>query len=1588
MTRVLVVDDDELFGQMLMEWLSDQGYESRRETTAEDVLDHIESESEPPDIFLVDERLGAGLSGIELITELQEQLPDSDSILFTGATDPSIARQAYLAGAWRYLRRPFDPDELGFVLEALEQWREARQAQVERDWLRTLDKIVRRLQKATSVKQVGQVLVKGGIELDFDRARFYRVRSMDDGPHLFGVCQAGVNEVLDFENVNYPLENTVYSREARERREPTFFKDRELGPSFLSEIPQAEGYPEGLGEWVIIPIFRGDECVGLLNMDNCQRKKSLDLQEKELLRLFAGQAESALDRAIRHEQSIYERKVDETVSSILAQMGNPAEKESLNRLFLAIRDAVVGDAERTNFLAVFLSKETEGFHTHLHIEGGESKKPYWRPESEKDMVWWLLNYKRPLFLPAGTEEHREQFELSLCGNHAAQSWMGVPLTMGAEVIGALIVEDDTRRNSFQIEHFELFKSVAEKLTSFIQTAWLHEQERAYGGLLRRLQEASEKYPALDEETLWYTTLTLCTADYGARFDRAMLFLAEDGGNLLRGRMAIGHVIEEEAHSDWEEYERTGMNWNRFLELLLTAPIKSTPLDNLVRESILFLENDDALSETLRENHVVTLSKKEAEVRLPEEFLAQFGTAEYCLVPVTAGNQVKGVVVLDNIWETDPNRVGVLDILDILTNQAALRAENIRKSNKLKELVSLQNDVFSNSAIVNIKETVERICDAALEITEADLTAIYMVEEIDGEYCYDHSHSVQVGRRNNVETGPIHQPSGLSLHALTQHKQPIFIDDVEHDGTLYFGERHKEAAVVILERIRATMAVPIIERRSNTPLAMLYIDFRSPQIFDDHDREVAEFFAHLTATAIAIWRDSQGLRETQAAQDRELSRLSKVLREALEPGSDETDIVQSLLEKVSELFDPLPVTAGITLRVWERQEGNPVELHRYIYLETSHVENETIHAKDNYGINRLAMKTGEIQNVPDVRSDPNYRPRYEGYEGTTAELDVPILVDGQVIGALNFESSELAAFTPNHEAIGQRFADIVALAIANVQTKRNLRTALNATSAVTSSDEMENTLASIKSEILKAFPNLSTFVIWHQDPESKELTVGDYAGVKDVDAMLSDVPRKTGAIRTGFKRDRPIYAEDVHKDELFESSEFVKREGIKSSAVFPLQAQGNRVGVMFFSYREEHVFTEEEKRLYPILADVVASTISDSLRLYQIQREQTRIKSIQEVTDAISTATTRHEVRIAVIKVLQKLYSGSSCHLGLYDRRREKLELHPKDWHSINSDGKPDCFACELVQKSLRSGEKEVELRQQTSDSSQLGATLISTKSEQTRVLGALVLESSNTFSADDKEIIRNVARQARIALERIHQISSERFQSDLILRVVGTAPIIHDINQYIGRILHRLERIRDNQPLEEDSQRSLDESFELTKELRKRIELMDFSREEVEPLAVDMVLREWILNILDERSVKISSTFNLCAAGVSVRVHHKAFRRVIYDLTRNAMEAMGWDEANQKLNVSTHVLKNRSVLEIRMNNLGKWIPAEHHSKLFAQMFSSKSGSRGIGLLFIRAAIERMEGEVWLESSSEVTGTTFVIHLPISSPIENEEETRS
>ncbi|MFC1661542.1 sigma-54-dependent transcriptional regulator [Gemmatimonadota bacterium] len=112
--RLIVVDDDEEIRRSLIPHLTELGYEVLGLDSAESTLNQVEGFG--PDLILTDVQM-SGMNGFELLARLRELRPDIDVVIFTGYADVQGAIDAIKDGAYDYLLKPLDLDEIEAVIE-------------------------------------------------------------------------------------------------------------------------------------------------------------------------------------------------------------------------------------------------------------------------------------------------------------------------------------------------------------------------------------------------------------------------------------------------------------------------------------------------------------------------------------------------------------------------------------------------------------------------------------------------------------------------------------------------------------------------------------------------------------------------------------------------------------------------------------------------------------------------------------------------------------------------------------------------------------------------------------------------------------------------------------------------------------------------------------------------------------------------------------------------------------------------------------------------------------------------------------------------------------------------------------------------------------------------------------------------------------------------------------------------------------------------------------------------------------------------------------------------------------------------------
>jgi DNA-binding NtrC family response regulator len=122
--KILIVDDELVVRDSLGKWFSSEGYQARPMGSAREALEAIQNDDF--DLALIDIKM-PGMDGMELQSRLREADPDLTVIIMTGYASVETAVQALKRGAYDYITKPVDPDELLHLVSNALEHRHAKQ---------------------------------------------------------------------------------------------------------------------------------------------------------------------------------------------------------------------------------------------------------------------------------------------------------------------------------------------------------------------------------------------------------------------------------------------------------------------------------------------------------------------------------------------------------------------------------------------------------------------------------------------------------------------------------------------------------------------------------------------------------------------------------------------------------------------------------------------------------------------------------------------------------------------------------------------------------------------------------------------------------------------------------------------------------------------------------------------------------------------------------------------------------------------------------------------------------------------------------------------------------------------------------------------------------------------------------------------------------------------------------------------------------------------------------------------------------------------------------------------------------------------
>jgi GAF domain-containing protein/DNA-binding response OmpR family regulator len=651
------------------------------------------------------------------------------------------------------------------------------------------------------------------------------------------------------------------------------------------------------------------------------------------------------------------------------------------------------------------------------------------------------------------------------------------------------------------------------------------------------------------------------------------------------------------------------------------PTDEAPPDRAVLtrtvQHVVDVESDPACGQELREH---------ARIR---------GFRSALAVPMLRGDDVVGAIAVTR-QQVGGFSATEIALLQTFADQAVIAVENARllselqtKNADLTEALEQQTATAEilrviSSSPTDVQPVFETIAANALRLCDATFS---LVGRFDGELIHLaalHNMSNPEGAAALREIFPMPPGRGGSVARAVLSGDTAYVPDVRSDPEYRIHDVAQAAAY------RSSLSVPML--RGGTPIGVINVSSTTPGAFSKSQIELVKIFAGQAVIAVENVRLFT-----------ELERRNNDLRAALEQQTATSEILRVISGSptdVQPVFDAIVQSAtrlcGAAFAAAFRYDGHQMTFtahHNMTDAELAVMRPHFPQPATRGAATGRAMLDRRIVHIPDIREDPEYTSSLRGELGFRTILAVPILRDGEPIGALGLWRREVAPFSDKQIELMSTFADQAVIAIENVRLfteleARNseLRVTLEQQTATSDilgvissspTDEQPVFDAIVHSARRLCEATYSVVFLTRGD----QLTLKAVAGVDEagVAALQRIYPIPTGRDTTSGRAivDRSI----VHVEDSWLDRDYTHplRDTIALRSILsvPIFREGNPIGAVSVWRGEVRPFSDKQIELLQTFADQAVIALENVRLFRELEARNSELRTALEQQTATS-----------------------------------------------------------------------------------------------------------------------------------------------------------------------------------------------------------------------------------------------------------------------------------------------------------------------------------------------------------------------------------
>lgn len=573
--------------------------------------------------------------------------------------------------------------------------------------------------------------------------------------------------------------------------------------------------------------------------------------------------------------------------------------------------------------------------------------------------------------------------------------------------------------------------------------------------------------------------------------------------------------------------------------------------------------------------------------------------------------------------------------------------------------------------------------------------------------------------------------------------------------------------------RSGLFVPLIAGQST--IGVVAVQSRRPRHFTEEHLRLLTALANQVAWAI---RNNQ-LYENARSRAERLNLISQV--------TAQVSSVQPLPDLFLQLVTLVKDTFGYYCVTIFKANGDMLR----IGASTSEVFYRQVPSIEiGAGLIGWAAHEGQTALASDVENDPRYR-RLGILPETRSEIALPLKVERRVVGVMDVQSDQLAAFTSEDVFLLETLAGQVAMAIEQAQTydeehrlAQRLEALMQVSQAVVSILDMDELLDKVVDLISETFGYERVHIFLRA---GQSITFRAGAGPHSLRWLIDELTYHIddpGLIPLAARTGRPQLAADVQNSPDYRPGSGL--EDTRSELVIPIKMVGQLMGVLDLQSEQVDAFTLDDMRLMQSLADPIAVAIRNAALYAGERRRRGLAETLREISAALVSNLELDLVLDGILSGLERVVSLETAAIMLLeddgrvftvaamlgDDRVEAVGHH-FDLGELALDGELD----DLVRQVYR----------MLFSLPDVFCDIIAPLVVEDDLIGYLVIahHSPGHYSIYDQEIVYAFANQVAVAINNASLYAAQQAESWVTAALLQVAEAVNaqpDLNEALGTI--------------------------------------------------------------------------------------------------------------------------------------------------------------------------------------------------------------